>query len=161
MVKKFGYECEEHTVQTKDGYLLTIFRIPSRINENEPKFKPAVLMQHGFLSNAASWLANGPHESIPLELVNSGFDVWLGNTRENSFGRKHIKLNPETPEFWKFSLDEVAEYDIPAIVDYISECKEKESNGKLSNEEKKIFLIAFDQVREIIYPFKYLLIINY
>lgn len=151
MVKKFGFECEEHTVQTRDGYMLTIFRLPSRINEYDPKFRPAVLLQHGFLSNAASWLVNGPHESIPLELVNAGFDVWLGNTRENSFGRRHLKFNPESSEFWKFSLDEIAKYDIPAIINYISQCKENESNEKLSDEARKINIIAFDQVRKFFF----------
>lgn len=48
-----------------------------------------------------------------------GYDVWLGNNRGNKHSREHISINPNTKEFWDFSLHEMGLYDVPSIVDYI------------------------------------------
>jgi lysosomal acid lipase/cholesteryl ester hydrolase len=49
----------------------------------------------------------------------SRFDVWAGNFRGNKYSHKHSTLKPNSKTFWDFSLDELAIYDIPTIVDYI------------------------------------------
>lgn len=46
-------------------------------------------------------------------------DVWMGNFRGNKYSHKHTSLKPSSQSFWDFSLDELAVYDIPALVDYI------------------------------------------
>ena len=48
----YGYTPEEHLVQTKDGYLLVIHRLPSRKGEararpGTPTGKPVVYLHHG------------------------------------------------------------------------------------------------------------------
>lgn len=53
--KGFAYEC--HTVQTEDGYILNMFRIQQRRFLNIRK-KPAVLLMHGLLSSADTWVIN-------------------------------------------------------------------------------------------------------
>jgi hypothetical protein len=46
---------------------------------------------------------NQPELSLPYLLAEAGYDVWMGNTRGNTYGRRHMRLNPEQPEFWNFS----------------------------------------------------------
>ncbi|XP_074763516.1 lysosomal acid lipase/cholesteryl ester hydrolase isoform X5 [Athene noctua] len=50
---------------------------------------------------------------------NAGYDVWLGNSRGNTWSRKHTHFTVKQEEFWVFSFDEMAKYDIPASVDLI------------------------------------------
>lgn len=50
----YGYTPEEHLVQTKDGYLLVVHRLPSRKGEararpGTPTGKPVVYLHHGRL----------------------------------------------------------------------------------------------------------------
>ncbi|XP_054584930.1 lipase member K isoform X2 [Eptesicus fuscus] len=53
--------------------------------------------------------------------TDTGYDVWMGNSRGNTWSRKHLKFSPKSPEFWAFSLDEMAKYDLPATIDFIVE----------------------------------------
>jgi len=42
------------------------------------------------------------------------------NARGNFFSRNHLWLNPDTqPEFWDFSMEEIADIDLKAVVEFI------------------------------------------
>ncbi|KAG8180326.1 hypothetical protein JTE90_016360 [Oedothorax gibbosus] len=43
----------------------------------------------------------------------------MGNKRGNTYSRKHIKYTPEMAAFWNFSFDEMAEFDLPALIDFV------------------------------------------
>ena len=46
--------------------------------------------------------------------------MWIGNVRGNTFSRAHVELDPDwDTEFWRFSWDQMAKYDLPAAFDYI------------------------------------------
>ncbi|CAG7825070.1 unnamed protein product, partial [Allacma fusca] len=53
------------------------------------------------------------------KLIKSGYDVWLGNYRGTSYGRNHTYMSPNTRQFWKFSFDDLYQYDVPATIDYV------------------------------------------
>lgn len=115
-----GYPAEEYTVTTDDGYILTIQRIPQGRQETfltGPK--PLVLVQHGLLASSSNWVANLPNESFGFILADKGFDVWLGNVRGNTYGRQHVNLSVDSDAFWNFTWDEMAKYDLPAMVNFI------------------------------------------
>jgi hypothetical protein len=80
----------------------------------------------------AEWLRNSPggnaNESLDFvgpnlgfELSKRGYDVWLLSFRGNpDYAYKHLKSNSDHDlEYWDFSLDELALFDLPAAVDYI------------------------------------------
>lgn len=36
--------------------------------------------------------------------------------RGNTYSRDHLSLDPNSKEFWRFSFDEMAKYDLPAMI---------------------------------------------
>ncbi|XP_054709826.1 gastric triacylglycerol lipase-like [Uloborus diversus] len=120
LISSKGYPVEDHTVQTKDGYLLAVQRIRYG-RQGWNKFlgkRPVAFLQHGLLSSATDWVINFPKQSLGFILADAGFDVWLGNIRGNTYSRRHIKYSPDMKQFWEFSFDEMGEYDLPAMIDY-------------------------------------------
>jgi len=61
---------------------------------------------------------NDPDKALAYMLADSCHDVWMANFRGNSYSRRHERLSPEGGEFWRFSWDEMATKDLPAMIDY-------------------------------------------
>lgn len=49
----------------------------------------------------------------------AGYDVWLGNSRGNKYSKKHVKLDPYYHEYWMFDWQQMGDFDIPAVTEYI------------------------------------------
>ncbi|GMH23868.1 hypothetical protein Nepgr_025711 [Nepenthes gracilis] len=120
-VTPHGYKCQEIEVTTEDGYILSLQRIPESraAGEGGQLDKPPVLIQHGVLVDGTTWLLNPPDENLPFILADAGFDVWIANTRGTRFSRKHVSLDPNKPEYWNWSWDELVMYDLPATIDVV------------------------------------------
>lgn len=108
LIKSRGFKVETHHVITEDGYILTIHRIVNPLRDS--KGRP-VILQHGLLSSGRDWIDNalgGAVEemysrsnkfvgnNLGFELSKAGHDVWLTNSRGNTYGRNHTKLNHKT-----------------------------------------------------------------
>lgn len=123
----FGYDAEEHIVQTKDGYLLGLHRLPRRKNEEDANVngdggprKRVVYLHHGLLMNSEVWVCLTEEERcLPFRLVELGYDVWLGNNRGNKYSKKSTTCSPSSTSFWDFSMDQFAFHDIPDSIEYI------------------------------------------
>jgi len=112
LITSMGYVCEQHWAQTTDGFLLSLQRIP------RPGAPPVVLV-HGLLDSAATWVMNPRNQSLAFILADAGYDVWLANNRGNVYSKRNIHYKPSQKEFWAWSWDEMGTYDLPGIVDYI------------------------------------------
>ncbi|XP_032751371.1 lipase member K isoform X2 [Rattus rattus] len=122
IISYWGYPYERHDVVTEDGYILGTYRIPhGKGCSRKAVPKAAVYLQHGLIASASNWICNLPNNSLAFLLADSGYDVWLGNSRGNTWSRKHLRLSPKSPEYWAFSLDEMAKYDLPATINLILE----------------------------------------
>ncbi|XP_030565288.1 lipase 3-like isoform X1 [Drosophila novamexicana] len=114
-----GYPVEHHHIVTEDGYILGVFRIPySHKLQNEKEYRPIVLIQHGLMGGSDAWVSVGPNDALPYMLVDSGYDVWLGNGRGNTYSRNHTSRSTDKTDFWCFSWHDIGYYDIAATIDF-------------------------------------------
>lgn len=52
-------------------------------------------------------------------LADAGYDVWLGNFRGSTYGRRHERLDDAEPDFWDFSVHENGVGDLPALLNRV------------------------------------------
>lgn len=122
-----GLKAESHLVHTKDGFQLTLHRLNPEIN-GFPSNGKAVYLQHGLLMTSDVWCVMlDKNDNLPIVLCELGYDVFLGNNRGNKYSNKHVRYNASEKEFWDFSIDEFAIYDIPSSIDYILKLKKIQS----------------------------------
>ena len=121
MIEAAQYPIEVHTVETSDGYLLSMHRIPYGKTNNTMENRPIVFGMHGMLCSSADFVVTGPGHAMSYVFADAGYDVWLGNARGNTFSKNHMYMSTKIPTFWNFTWHEIGEYDVPAMIDYILE----------------------------------------
>ncbi|KAF3435489.1 hypothetical protein FNV43_RR22578 [Rhamnella rubrinervis] len=134
LIQPSGYPCSEHTVQTKDGFLLALQRVSSRTGNIRQQRGPPVLLLHGLFMAGDAWFLNSPEKSLGFILADHGFDVWVGNVRGTRWSHGHISLSVKDKDFWDWSWQELALYDLAEMIPYIN-----------SITNSKIFVVGHSQ----------------
>ena len=89
---------------------MTVWRIPGLQGEAKPtKAKPAVLMQHGILDSANCWVMNYDTVAPAFVTARGGYDVWLGNSRGNTYslGNVNYDHNKNEKKYWAFDWEQM------------------------------------------------------
>jgi lysosomal acid lipase/cholesteryl ester hydrolase len=91
IIKSYGYDFEEHTVTTEDGYINTIWKIPSKSKSYflQNNNKKAIVLQHGLLDDGWTWFALREN-SLPFKLSDDGYDVYISHVRGTLFSTGHV-----------------------------------------------------------------------
>lgn len=144
IVQARGFHVEHHNVTTSDGYILSVFRLPLSYDQSQRHRdktsvgrvnKPAVLLLHGLLDSSFTWVSNFRHQSLAYLLADAGYDVYLGNNRGTTWSRRHVFLDITSRDFWDFSWEDMARYDMPAMVRYVLEYTNQSSLAYIGHSE--------------------------
>ncbi|XP_010477024.1 PREDICTED: uncharacterized protein LOC104756182 isoform X1 [Camelina sativa] len=119
VITELGYPYEAIRVVTSDGYGLLLERIPRR------DARKAVYLQHGVMDSSMGWVSNGVVGSPAFAAYDQGYDVFLGNFR-GLVSRDHVNKNISSKDFWRYSINEHATEDIPAMIEKIHDIKTSE-----------------------------------
>ncbi|CAM9436249.1 unnamed protein product [Discosporangium mesarthrocarpum] len=116
-----GFIMEDYHVTTADGFVLVMQRIidPCKAPDVD---RPPVLLMHGLMQDSEALLCGGRDHALGLRLCMAGFDVFCGNNRGNRYSHKHLwhGMSPSSSDrYWDFCIDELARYDMPAMVDKV------------------------------------------
>ena len=65
------------------------------------------------------WLWNDSDRAVALNLARAGYDVWLGNNRGNKYSNTHVTLTTNDKEFWDYYQQDMAEKDLPTLIDHV------------------------------------------
>ncbi|XP_044729301.1 gastric triacylglycerol lipase-like [Chrysoperla carnea] len=103
-----------------------MFRIPNK------KGQP-IILQHGLVADSSCFLLK-KEDSLPFLLSRAGYDVWLPNFRGTMYSNSHIKYKRENEEYWNWSWDELAAYDLSRTLEIV---------GKMTNQTGNILYIGY------------------
>ncbi|XP_051138158.1 triacylglycerol lipase 1 [Andrographis paniculata] len=118
VIEPHGFPCAEHTTQTEDGYVLGLQRVSSPSVIVRQRGSP-ILLVHGLFMAGDAWFMDSPNQSLGFVLANRGFDVWVGNVRGTFWSHGHVSLSVKEKEFWDWSWQELALFDLGEMIRYI------------------------------------------
>ena len=116
-----GFGWESVPVTTASGYELNMFHLIS----STPDTKGPVLLTSGLYSESLDWVsASDPLvPNRPAQLVQSGYDVWIGETRGARYSYGHSTLNlgldVDNAAYWDYSFPDIGREDYGVFVDKI------------------------------------------
>ncbi|CAD5233887.1 unnamed protein product [Bursaphelenchus xylophilus] len=141
IIEHWGYPAETHTAETEDGWLLDIHRIPHGKVDDGKTNKPVVILHHGVECASDNFVLNLPNQSAGFVFADAGFDVWMPNSRGNTY-TNHVKYNRLQPDFWKFTADDMQKYDLPAVFDLIENVTGQSSVYYVGHSQGTVIMFA-------------------
>ncbi|XP_053165593.1 lipase member M-like [Hemicordylus capensis] len=149
-IQYWGYPSEEYNVLTEDGYYLSLNRIPGGKGKGNSDSKSSILLMHALTMEGSVWVSNTPHNSLGFILADAGYDVWIGNSRGNSWSRRHQNLTIEQEAFWDFSFHEMGICDLPAMIYFILQKTGQEKIYYAGHAQgSTIAFVAFSEVPQL------------
>ncbi|KAJ3642378.1 hypothetical protein Zmor_025172 [Zophobas morio] len=121
--KRHGYDTETFTLTTGDGYELHLYRMSST---NTQTTKIPLFVLHGIAIDVESWVDIG-NRSLAFNLVDGGYDVWVGTLRGTIDSNKHKTLTVNDPEYWNFNLDTITKEDLRIQLEFVANATQEKA----------------------------------
>jgi len=121
IIAKYGYYGETRKVTTKDGYILTLYRIIGSPSSPPDTNKPPVFLNHGLFASGHIWLLQHGTRNLAFKLAQAGFDVWIGNARGTQDSQEHVRLHSNHTNYWDFTFVSITFYSYN-LYTYIPHC---------------------------------------
>lgn len=131
-VSSTTFKCTEDLVRTQDGFLLAVQRISTK-NPLTVAKGPAFLY-HGIMQGGETWVLNPGDGSLAFMMANSGYEVWIGNTRSSNFTYGHLKYTRKDKEFWNWTWDDLVKTDLPTMLQHV-----------YNSSKAKIYYVGYSQ----------------
>ena len=132
-ISKLNIKLEEATIVTEDRYINNVWILES--NDPLNRNGKSVILQHGLLDGAFSFLILG-EDSLAKKLCDEGYTLYLPYIRGTQFSRSHLDYDSSlNSDYWDFSFDQMAQYDLPSIVNY----------AKQRDQVEKVYYIGHSQ----------------
>ncbi|KAK0412032.1 hypothetical protein QR680_005992 [Steinernema hermaphroditum] len=145
IINHWGYPSQTVYVTTEDDYVIELHHIPYGKQNGPPaenETRPVVFLQHGLDCSSSNWVVNLPHQSAGFMFADAGYDVWLGNVRGNTYGKKHKTMNPRSEKFWEYSFDEHVKYDLTAMIDTVLNITKQEQVYYVAHSQGTLTMFA-------------------
>ena len=88
-------------------------------SDDQLKQNNVIFLQHGFTGSGDDFFVNGESGSLGFYLVQKGFEVWIGNSRGNKYSHSSSAQKISNSEFFDYSFQDMALFDIPAVYAFI------------------------------------------
>jgi len=108
----------------------------------------SVLIMPGLGMSADSWFPDPSlGEPMPLQLYESGYDVWLGNNRGTHHCMQHVEHSHvhDPEQFWNWSFAEMGTQDVPAMLKLMKYVIQQGVDNPHILHTDKIVYIGYDQ----------------
>lgn len=126
LISQYGFQSQAFSIITKDDYLLTLHRIvnPKLFNLTYNIKRKPVLLLPPLPGSSSAYFINTPYINNTSCGDNFGFcllftnryDVWIPNIRGDLESKTKVSNNNI---FWNFTFDQIIEFDIPPVIDFI------------------------------------------
>ncbi|CAG9840550.1 unnamed protein product [Diabrotica balteata] len=128
--QRYGYTHEVHYLKTQDGYMVKLERLGISEKDWKGQRQP-ILLQGGVGAAPQFWVLRG-EDGLAFQLFDNGYDVWISSIRGSFSESKNETYNKSDARYWDYTFHEVSIYDIPLMLEYISE--------KTDNKKKIIYI---------------------
>lgn len=141
-ILKLGLDLEEGQITTEDRYINTVWILSSK--DKSKKNGRSIILQHGLLDGAWTWLILGK-KSLAFLLAEEGYNVYLHYIRGSQFSSSHLDYGTGiNSDYWNFSFDEMAKYDLPALIEYVKKKDKVEKVDYIGHSQGTlIFFLAY------------------
>ena len=117
----FAWKSIEYT--TDDGYIQTVFRVTGDPGGNDLNVadQGPVIFRHGFSQDSNAWFAvvDQTRPPTPISMYMRGYDVYLAQSRGSDGSRSHETLDPANEDFWAWTAETLAKYEVPALLEAV------------------------------------------
>ena len=104
---------------TADGYKIKTFRFLADSNGDQVPdqwTKGPILLMNSVTNDCRDWFtesADPMADSIPKQLFDAGYDVWIGCSRGTLFSDEHETYAQGSEDYWDFNTGTIGRNDVP------------------------------------------------